>query len=109
VPHLVPMHRGMLSTITARLVSPQTDESVQAILQQAYGQEHFVEVLPAGQLPEARQVAHSNRIQVATRVDPRTNRLLLFSSVDNLGKGNASQAIQSANLACGLDERLGLE
>jgi len=109
VPHLVPIHRGMLSTVTARLASPQTDESVQAVLQEAYGREHFVEVLPATALPEARQVAHSNRIQVAARVDARTNRLLLFSSVDNLGKGNASQAIQAANLACGLDETLGLE
>ena len=65
-------------------------------------------VLPAPALPEARQVANSNRIQVAARVDNRTNRLMLFSSLDNLGKGNASQAIQAANLAFGLGETLGL-
>ena len=59
-------------------------------------------------LPEVRQVANSNRIQIAARVDERTGRLLLFSSLDNLGKGNASQAIQAANLALGLDEKLGL-
>jgi N-acetyl-gamma-glutamyl-phosphate reductase len=68
-----------------------------------------VELLEAPTLPEARQVANSNRIQIAARVDSRTNRLLLFSAIDNLGKGNASQAIQAANLACGLDEKLGLE
>jgi len=109
VPHLIPIHRGMLSTVTARLTRPQTDDQLQAVLNEAYGREHFVEVLQAPALPEARQVANSNRIQIAARVDARTNRLLLFSSIDNLGKGNASQAIQSANLACGLDEKLGLE
>jgi N-acetyl-gamma-glutamyl-phosphate reductase len=109
VPHLVPIHRGMLSTIAARLTRPLTDAEAQAVLAQAYGKEHFVEVLEAPALPESRQVMNSNRIQLAARVDARTNRLLLFSSIDNLGKGNASQAIQSANLACGLNETLGLD
>jgi N-acetyl-gamma-glutamyl-phosphate reductase len=108
VPHLVPMHRGMLSTIAARLTRPATDAVLHEVLREAYGQEHFVEVLSAPALPEARQVANSNRIQVAARVDQRTNRLMLFSSLDNLGKGNASQAIQAANLASGLNEQLGL-
>jgi len=109
VPHLVPLYRGMLSTTMGRLTRTQTDAELHAVLQEAYGREPFVEILEAPALPEARQVAHSNRIQIAARVDARTNRLLLFSSVDNLGKGNASQAIQAANLACGLDEKLGLE
>ena len=108
VPHLVPIHRGMLSTITARLKRTASEAELLAVLQEAYGQEPFVEVLPPGQLPEARQVANSNRIQIAVRLDLRTNRILLFSSLDNLGKGNASQAIQAANLASGLDEKLGL-
>jgi len=108
VPHLVPIHRGMLSTITAKLRQPKTEADAQALLQEAYGQEPFVEVLPPGQMPESRHVAHSNRIQVAARIDDRTNRLLLFSSLDNLGKGNASQAIQAANLAFGLEETSGL-
>jgi len=114
VPHLVPMHRGMLTTITAEfdrvLASfPITDADVFNMLQEAYGQEPFVEVLPPGQMPEVRHVVNSNRIQIAARVDDRKNRLMLFSSLDNLGKGNASQAIQAANLASGLDEKLGLE
>ena len=113
-PHVVPMHRGMVSTIVAdfeRPLSsfPMTDSDVHQVLLEAYGSEPFVEVLPPGELPQARHVAHSNRIQVAARIDPRTNRLLLFSSLDNLGKGNASQAVQAANLACGLEEKLGLE
>jgi N-acetyl-gamma-glutamyl-phosphate reductase len=113
VPHIVPMHRGMITTITAKLDRviasfPPSDQDLFEMLQKAYGQEPFVEVLPLGQLPEAGQVAHSNRIQIAARYDERTNRLLLFSSLDNLGKGNASQAIQAANLAFGLDEASGL-
>ena len=108
VPHLVPMHRGMLSTITARLKQPKTDSELHGVLQEAYGQERFVEVLPPGKMPEARHVVNSNRIEIAVRVDNRTNRVMLFSSLDNLGKGNASQAIQAANLACGLDEQLGV-
>ncbi len=108
VPHLVPMHRGMLSTMAAKLKRPVTDAELRAVLRKAYGSEPFVEVLEPGELPEARHVANSNRIQIAARVDERTNRLLLFSALDNLGKGNASQAIQAANLAFGLDETLGL-
>ncbi len=109
VPHLIPIHRGMHSTITATLRRPVTDTELHEVLTAAYGGEPFVEILKAPALPEARQVAHSNRIQIAARADVRTNRLLLFSSIDNLGKGNAAQAIQSANLACGLAETLGLE
>jgi N-acetyl-gamma-glutamyl-phosphate reductase len=113
-PHLVPMHRGMYSTIMAKLdparaALPSTDENLYAILCKAYGEEQFVEVLPPGQMPESRHVANSNRIQIAARFDERTYRLMLFSSLDNLGKGNASQAVQAANLALGLDEALGLE
>ena len=109
-PHIVPMHRGMHTTTSAKLTrAGVTDGDAQRILQEAYGNEPFVEVLPPGELPQARDVANSNRIQVAVRIDPRTNRLLLFSTLDNLGKGNASQAIQAANLACGLAEGLGLE
>jgi len=108
VPHLVPLHRGMLTTITASLSKSKTDDELHSILEEAYGREPFVEILKAPDLPQSRQVANSNRIQIAARVDTRTNRLLLFSSIDNLGKGNASQAIQAANLASKLDETLGL-
>ncbi len=108
VPHLIPIHRGMLSTVTARLVRPTSEANLEQVLWEAYGEEPFVELLSPPALPEARQVANSNRIQMAVRLDSRTNRLLLFSSLDNLGKGNASQAIQAANLALGLAETLGL-
>jgi N-acetyl-gamma-glutamyl-phosphate reductase len=110
VPHLVPLHRGMVTTIVAPLTDKtMNDSAAHAILQETYGDEPFVELLPAGTLPQAREVAHSNRIQIAARVDARTGRLMLFSAIDNLGKGNASQAIQAANLACGLNEATGLD
>ncbi len=108
VPHLVPMHRGMLSTITTTLLEPKSEAELQTILEQAYADEPFVEIVPAPAFPEAREVAHSNRIRIGLRVDARTNRLILFSAIDNLGKGAASQAIQAANVACGLPEQAGL-
>jgi N-acetyl-gamma-glutamyl-phosphate reductase len=109
VPHLVPIHRGMVTTTVAPLTdTTMTDAIAHDLLKEAYGDEPFVELLPAGVLPQARDVAHSNRIQMTARVDARAGRLLIFSSIDNLGKGNASQAIQAANLACGLDEATGL-
>jgi N-acetyl-gamma-glutamyl-phosphate reductase len=112
-PHIVPMHRGMYTTTVAQFDPARTSfactgDDLCHTLEKAYGNEPFVELLPPGQLPESRHVANSNRIQIAARYDERTNRLLLFSSIDNLGKGNASQAIQAANLALGLEETLGL-
>jgi N-acetyl-gamma-glutamyl-phosphate reductase len=109
VPHLVPLHRGMLSTITASLREPRTELELRAVLEKVYAGEPFVEILQGDELPETRHVTHSNRIRVAVRHDARTNRLLLFSAIDNLGKGAATQAIQAANLACGLPETAGLE
>ncbi len=109
VPHLVPLHRGMVTTITAPLARTATESDLRAVLERAYAHEPFVEILPEGELPESRDVAGSNRIRVAAKLDARTNRLLLFSAIDNLGKGAASQAIQSANVALGLPETTGLE
>jgi N-acetyl-gamma-glutamyl-phosphate reductase len=109
VPHLVPLHRGMLTTITASLARPATEAALRAVLEKAYAGEPFVEILGERDLPETRHVVHSNRIRIAVRHDARTNRLLLFSAIDNLGKGAAAQAIQAANLACGLPETAGLE
>jgi len=109
IPHLVPLHRGMLTTTVASLNGSKTETELRALLLDVYASEPFVEILPLGDFPEVRQVANSNRISIALRVDTRTNRLILFSALDNLGKGAASQAIQAANLACGLDEKLGLE
>ncbi len=108
IPHLVPLYRGMITSITASLLEPITDAEARGAISAVYGHEPFIDVLEGSELPESRHVANSNRMQIAARIDRRTNRLLLFSAIDNLGKGNASQAIQAANLACGLDETTGL-
>jgi N-acetyl-gamma-glutamyl-phosphate reductase len=109
VPHLVPLQRGMLTTTTAALAKKKTEAELYSVLETAYADEPFVEIVPPSAFPESRQVAHSNRIRIGLRLDPRTNRLLLFSAIDNLGKGAASQAIQAANLAHGLPEPAGLQ
>jgi N-acetyl-gamma-glutamyl-phosphate reductase len=109
VPHLVPIQRGMLTTTTAVLATKKTEAELYSILESAYADEPFVEIVPPPAFPESRQVIHSNRIRIGLRLDARTNRLLLFSAIDNLGKGAASQAIQAANLACGLPEQAGLQ
>jgi N-acetyl-gamma-glutamyl-phosphate reductase len=108
VPHVAPLHRGMATSITARLKRPTAEADLQKVLRDAYRDEPFIELTGDG-FPQARRVANSNRIEIAAKLDARTNRLLLFSALDNLGKGNASQAIQAANLAFGLPETTGIE
>ena len=109
VPHLVPIQRGMVTTTTATLATKKTEAELHAVLESAYASEPFVEIVPPPAFPESRQVAHSNRIRIGLRLDARTNRLLLFSAIDNLGKGAASQAIQAANLTFVLPEDAGLQ
>jgi N-acetyl-gamma-glutamyl-phosphate reductase len=109
VPHLVPIQRGMLTTTTATLATKKSESELYAALKSAYANEPFVEIVAPPAFPESRQVTYSNRIRIGLRLDPRTNRLLLFSAIDNLGKGAASQAIQAANLTAGLPETAGLQ
>jgi N-acetyl-gamma-glutamyl-phosphate reductase len=109
VPHLIPIQRGMLTTTTAALAIKKTQAELYAVLESAYANEPFVEIVAPPAFPESRQVTNSNRIRIGLRLDARTNRLLLFSAIDNLGKGAASQAIQAANLTSGLSETAGLQ
>lgn len=108
-PHLAPMKRGMLVTSYLNLVEEGlTTGDVQAVYEEYYKDEPFVRVLPEGQLPETKFVAGSNTIDISVTVDPRLNRLIVISALDNLGKGSASQAIQALNLMAGFDETEGL-
>ena len=107
-PILAPMPRGILATITAKLSIPLTTESAHALYAKAYGQSYFVDVLPLGQMPKTNSVLGSNRAQIQVAVDEHANRLIISSAIDNLGKGAAGQAIQNANLMCGLAEETGL-
>lgn len=107
-PHLLPLDRGILSTIYARPAGGATAEDVRAQWLAAYGDEPFVRVLEPGRLPNTKQVRGTNRVQLAVAADPRSGLLKLFSALDNLTKGASGQAVQNANLMLGLEEAAGL-
>jgi N-acetyl-gamma-glutamyl-phosphate reductase len=102
-PHLAPMSRGILATCYGVATRPSDPL---AVLADAYADEPFVHVV--ADPPATKWVAGSNACQVTARYDERTNRILVISAIDNLGKGAAGQMIQCANLMLGLDERAGL-
>jgi len=104
-PSRVPMVRGILSTSFGQLTG---DRDAQAAYEEFYGGEPFVRVMPAGRLPQTKQVAGSNYCDVAVVKDGRAGRLLMFSVVDNLVKGLSGAAVQCMNLMCGLPETMGL-
>ena len=107
-PILAPMPRGILSTITAKLTQPLTTQQAHELYAKHYADEFFVDLLPLGQMPKTSSVTGSNKVQVQVAVDEHTKRLVVSVAIDNLGKGAAGQAIQNANLICGLSEISGL-
>ena len=107
-PILAPMPRGILSTITAKLVKPLNTKQAHDLFSHHYADEFFVDLLPLGQMPKTSAVTGSNKVQIQVAVDEHTNRLVVSVAIDNLGKGAAGQAIQNANLICGLSEISGL-
>jgi N-acetyl-gamma-glutamyl-phosphate reductase len=107
-PHLVPMDRGILSTIYATLHQPQSAAELLALYIAQYGKEPFVRVLPLGQFPSTAHVKGSNYCDIGVAVDQRTGRVIVVSAIDNLVKGAAGQAIQNMNLLCGFPETMGL-
>ena len=107
-PILAPMPRGILSTITAKLTKSVTNEQAHDLFSQHYANEFFVDLLPQGQMPKTSAVTGSNKVQIQVAVDVHTNRIVVSVAIDNLGKGAAGQAIQNANLICGLAENSGL-
>jgi N-acetyl-gamma-glutamyl-phosphate reductase len=107
-PVIVPMSRGILATSTARIV-PGTDASaVRKAWTDAYAGEPFVEILPEGQFPRTADVLGANTALLGLAVDEKAGRVVVVAAVDNLVKGTAGAAIQSANIALGLAETAGL-
>ena len=107
-PVLVPMARGILATCTATL-SPDADERrLRAVYEEAYGDERFVRLLPAGRFPAVEHTTGANTLLLGLAVDVAARRLVVVAALDNLVKGTAGAAIQSANLALGLPESAGL-
>ncbi len=108
-PHLIPVNRGILSTLYAMpsAVRPELSTFTEAY-RSAYSQEPFVRLLDGKALPDTKNVVGTNVIEIAWRLDPRTGRLIIMSAEDNLVKGASGQAVQSMNLLCGFPETAGL-
>jgi N-acetyl-gamma-glutamyl-phosphate reductase len=107
-PHLVPVTRGIHTTIYA-VPKPGVDlASLQNALAKAFASERFVRLLQGASLPDTRNVTGSNFVDIALRHDPRTGRVILLSAEDNLIKGASGQAVQCLNIMCGWDEAAGL-
>jgi N-acetyl-gamma-glutamyl-phosphate reductase len=107
VPHLVPLDRGILETIDARLRPGVGAEQVTRTLHEAYDGSPFVR-LTGGELPEIKHVAHTNFCDIGWKVDREGGQLVMVACIDNLVKGAAGQAIQNFNVAFGFDETAGL-
>jgi len=115
-PHLIPINRGILTTLYLAPAEHFGDakgmaelgEKITSCYQAAYGNEPFVRLLEGKALPDTKNVAGTNVIEIAWRLDPRTGRLIVMSAEDNLVKGASGQAVQSLNLMCGFPETAGL-
>ncbi|WP_368570742.1 N-acetyl-gamma-glutamyl-phosphate reductase [Acinetobacter haemolyticus] len=108
VPHLVPMIRGMLSTIYVDLTEQGQQKDLQALYEDFYKDERFVDVMPANSSPETRSVRGANELRIAL-YRPQLSKLIILVAQDNLVKGAAGQAVQNMNLMFGFDEATGLE
>jgi N-acetyl-gamma-glutamyl-phosphate reductase len=108
VPHLLPVTRGILSTIYVRTAESRGAEEWLALYREAYAGEPFVQVLAAGQLATLHHVVYTNRCVMSLTPVQGTDTLVIVSCIDNLIKGASGQAVQNMNLMLGLDERLGL-
>ncbi len=107
-PHLLPINRGILSTIYASNAKDLSKEEVLAAYHEFYKSAPFVRVYDSG-LPEIRNVRGSNYCDIGLEVDPRTKRIVLVTALDNLIKGAAGQAVQNMNIALGFPETEGLK
>ncbi|GAA4014086.1 N-acetyl-gamma-glutamyl-phosphate reductase [Actimicrobium antarcticum] len=108
VPHLVPMIRGIHSTLYAQILPEASNTDFQALYEQHFAGERFVDVMPAGSHPETRSVRASNMLRIAVHRPGNGNLLVILVVEDNLVKGAAGQGVQCMNIMFGLDESLGL-
>jgi N-acetyl-gamma-glutamyl-phosphate reductase len=106
--HLLPLARGILSTIYVTLEEKQSSENIERLYREFYAGRRFVRIWPAGRLPELQHVANTNFCDIGFALDSSGKRLVVVSCLDNLGKGAAGQAIQNFNLLLGIEEQTGL-
>ncbi len=108
-PHLIPINRGILTTIYAGFSKQQDSEQLHALYEKFYRGEPFVRILPLGQYPNVRNVRGSNFCDIGVYADARTGRAVVVAAIDNLVKGASGQAVQNMNIMTGLDETEGLK
>lgn len=109
VPHLTPMIRGIHATLYGRLERGVDVADLQALYEQRYASEAFVDVMPAGSHPETRSVRASNMCRIAVHRPQGGDTVVVLSVIDNLVKGAAGQAVQNLNIMFGFDEEAGLD
>lgn len=107
-PHLIPMSRGILSTCYANLADGMTAKDVDQAFYEMYDKEYFVRLLGRGGYPAVKNTRGSNFCDIGWHIDPRTNRVIVVSAIDNLVKGAAGQAVQNFNAMFGFAENTGL-
>jgi N-acetyl-gamma-glutamyl-phosphate reductase len=107
-PHLLPITRGILSTVYLRLNGQRTLDQVVSLFRQFYEPSPLVRVYEVGSLPEILAVANTQFVDLGFALDEATRRLIVVSALDNLGKGAAGQAVQNMNLMFGFPQELGL-
>ena len=108
-PHLLPINRGILSTIYVELVKKVSQESLNDVYKNYYKNEYFVKVLPETVYANTKNVRYTNFCHITPLLDVRTNRLIIVSSIDNMVKGASGQAIQNMNIILSIDEKTGLD
>jgi N-acetyl-gamma-glutamyl-phosphate reductase len=106
--HLLPLARGILSTIYVTLERPRSGQALETLFRKFYAGRPLVRIWPAGKLPELQHVAHSNFCDIGFALDKRGQRLVMVSCLDNLGKGAAGQAVQNFNHMLGIEEHTAL-
>lgn len=107
-PHLLPLSRGILSTIYASVQKDLTTSALVDLYRQFYRGKKFIRIYKEGTLPNISSIRGSNYCDIGLTIDGRTNRVIIVSAIDNLMKGAAGQAIQNMNLMCGISEDTGL-
>jgi N-acetyl-gamma-glutamyl-phosphate reductase len=107
-PHLIPVSRGMVSTIYLPLKQEISAKALREAYLERYDSEPFIRVLPAGAFPDTERVRGSNQCHISIEVDERTGWVIVMSALDNLVKGASGEAVQNMNLMMGLDETAGL-
>jgi N-acetyl-gamma-glutamyl-phosphate reductase len=108
-PILAPMPRGILATVTAKLITATSAQKLRTVYSDFYGKSKFVSLLTEGQMPMTNSVLGTNNVSMQIALDAHVNRIIISTAIDNLGKGAAGQAIQNANLMCNLAEDAGLK